>query len=104
MPESDPGGGATAGIAGIGVAAVAILCCAGPAAILGLAGGITLGAAIGGLAGLALIVAAIAAFLLIRRRRACESGATGEQRQGRTAHEAGTEAAAEKQEIEEGRR
>jgi hypothetical protein len=48
---------AATGLAGLGVAAFAVACCAGPAAILGLVGGISLGVVIGGLAGLLVIVA-----------------------------------------------
>lgn len=80
MSERNSTSSPATGLAGLGFAALAfIACCAGPAAILGVVGGITLGAAIGGLAGLAVIAAGIAAFVLIRRRRSCEPTGGGER-------------------------
>lgn len=76
-PDSPSGAsGAAVGFAGLGIAAFAVACCAGPAVIVGAVGGITLGAVIGGLAGLAVIAASVLAFVLLRRRRrSCEPSA-----------------------------
>lgn len=91
MSERNPTSSAATGLAGLGVAAFAIACCAGPAAILGVVGGITLGAAIGGVAGLLVIAAGIVAFLLIRRRHSCEPAVGGEWRETGTAASAASE-------------
>lgn len=80
MSEPDSPSGAAAGLAGLGMAVAGVAglvaCCAGPAVIVGAVGGITLGAVIGGLAGLAVIAASVLAFVLLRRRRrSCEPSA-----------------------------
>jgi hypothetical protein len=81
MSERKPATTATTGLAGLGIAAFAVVCCAGPAVILGVVGGITLGAVMGGLAGVAVIAASVLAFIALRRRREPSSGSNPSPRQ-----------------------
>lgn len=75
MSDRKPAITATTGLAGVGIGAFAIVCCAGSVAVLGAVGGITVGGLIGGLAGLAIIAGSAIAFVVIRRRRSCDPSA-----------------------------
>ncbi|MGE0065794.1 MAG: DUF6410 domain-containing protein [Solirubrobacterales bacterium] len=88
-PGSGSPGGAATGLAGLGLAAIAVACCAGPAAVLGLVGGVTLSAAIGGLAGAAVIALSLSLSLSLSliRGRSCESAMDREQREAETSGE-----------------
>jgi hypothetical protein len=91
VSEREHTSSAATGLAGLGVVAFAVACCAGPALILGAVGGITLGVAIGGLAGLAVIVGSVASLALVRRRRSCGPSVGGVPPQTETAASAAPE-------------
>jgi hypothetical protein len=67
-------GGDRAGLAGVGVAALALACCGGLPLLIGLVGGLTVGAVFGLGAGALLLIAAAGTLVVMRarRRRACE--------------------------------
>jgi hypothetical protein len=72
-PGEETSGGERIGVAGVGIAAVLLACCAALPLIGGVIGGIAIGAVLGVGAGI-LALAALAAVIVItvRRRRACE--------------------------------
>jgi uncharacterized membrane protein YhaH (DUF805 family) len=72
-PGEETSGGERLGLAGVGVAAVVVVCCAGLPLIAGVVGGIALAAVLGvgaGILALAALIAVVA--ITVRRRRACE--------------------------------
>ncbi|MBW8060720.1 MAG: hypothetical protein FVQ78_10485 [Solirubrobacterales bacterium] len=72
-PGEEASGGEKLGLAGVGVAAAVVVCCATLPLLVGVAGGIALAALLGVGAGI-LALAALVVFVVVtvRRRRACE--------------------------------
>lgn len=73
-------GGATGMVAGIGLAAFAVLCCAGLPLVGGLIGGLTLAGVLGIGAGVLIAAATVCVAVVVvraRRERACDSPAAG---------------------------
>lgn len=62
--------GVGGGLVAVAVAALAVVCCAGPALLAGVLGGIALGGFLGVGAGVAAIVGLVAVVVVTRRRRA----------------------------------
>lgn len=73
-PNDRASGAERAGLTGVGVAALALACCGGLPLLIGLVGGLTVGAALGLGAGALLLIAAAGTLVVMqaRRRRACE--------------------------------
>ena len=80
MGEPQPG----TGIAAAGIAAFAVVCCAGAPLVLGVLSGVALGALLGGAVGVVAFVAvAVARVRLVRRGRSCDPVTRGGSGEGR---------------------
>jgi uncharacterized protein (DUF58 family) len=72
-PGEDESGGERLGLAGIGIAALVVICCASLPLIAGIVGSIALAAVLGAGAGILALAALVALVVVaVRRRRACE--------------------------------
>ncbi len=76
-PKRTPIGG---GLVALGVAALAVLCCAGLPLLVGVLGGLALGTVLGAGAGVVALVVLTTAVLVTRRRRAAACRIADDQR------------------------